>query len=109
MVRKELRNDKEVTVAHKSNQVDGLLNWLWYWQQILSREEKICVSTLADELAAVQLREDMKDTYKWVPDESRGFSMKGCYELLFGQTVASKISLFGWELLQDRLPSRVEL
>jgi hypothetical protein len=72
--------------------VDGLLNWQGYWQGVLSREEEIHVSILADEVPAVQLREDMKDTYKCLLDEDRGFLMKGnaamscCLDKVFLQT-----------------------
>jgi hypothetical protein len=62
-------------------------------------------------------------------DESKGFSVKGCYELqsclrfsadfdadflaavqrLWDLSVPSKVGLFGWRLLQDRLPTQIEL
>jgi hypothetical protein len=119
--------------------VDGLLNWQGYWQGVLSREEEIHVSILADEVPAVQLREDMKDTYKCLLDEDRGFLMKGnaamscCLDKVFLQTTMQifcllntfqfTIHILSYGIRQchrksvclagnccrDRLPTRVEL
>lgn len=33
-------------------------------------------------IAAVHVQEGARDVYKWMLDKSKGFSVKGCYELM---------------------------
>lgn len=60
-------------------QNEGLRNWNWIWFKNLTRDEEGRVAVLN---AAVHVQEGARDPYKWMSDESKGFSVKGCYELM---------------------------
>jgi len=70
------------------------------------------------------LQADISDRWRWNPDTRRGYTVSGAYHMLTTPTeptdvglldlvwhnqVPLKVSIFGWRLLQDRLPTKNNL
>ena len=90
---------------------------LWVWEEELLKE---CRLLLLD----VSLQTILADVWQWLPDPSRGYTIRGAYDILTSQEAAQirhdldlawhpqvplEVSIFAWWLLRDRLPTKVDL
>lgn len=90
---------------------------LWAWEEDSMRE---CVFLVNH----VLLQDNIQDSWRWIPDPIHGYSVRGAYRFLTSQAepateniissvwhrlVPSKISLFAWRLLQDRILTKSKL
>jgi hypothetical protein len=72
----------------------------------------------------VILQVNIKDTWRWLLDPTHGYSVRGTYRFLtsdndlingvvfnnvWHKLVPSKVSIFVWRLLQNRIPTRINL
>jgi hypothetical protein len=121
--------DCNITVADKSINRGTRLRWNWQWVRQLNDSEMIRKSELEGLLSTIVLQEGAADEFCWVQDEEQDFSVRGCYKFLrnlqvrddfeddlltavqqlWSTSVLLKVLLFGWRLLHDRMPTRVEL
>lgn len=84
------------------------------WEEEMLEE---CKTLLLD----VSLRVDVTDQWLWLPDPSKGYSVRGAYhvltskdlpladsaaEMIRNRQVPLKVSVFAWRLLRDRLPTK---
>ncbi|PNY05892.1 ribonuclease H [Trifolium pratense] len=121
--------DHNVVVAKwlVGNRVDR--SWNWHWNSDLTSHEEGELLYLQQLLLEVEVLEDRTDNWKWKPDNSGMFSVKSAYSLLQnGRTVReintnmitslqqlwkndipSKVGVFGWRLLLEKLPTRAAL
>ena len=75
-------------------------------------------------LSDISLQPLSYDVWQWLPDPSRGYSVRGVYamltnqenlqvlqniELIWHKQVPLKVSNFAWRLLHDRLPTKSNL
>ena len=75
-------------------------------------------------LNTVILQDNIQDSWRWLLDPMHGYSVRGTYRFLtsadesvisgaynnvWHKLVLSKVSLFAWRLLQDRIPTRSNL
>ncbi|KAK2414643.1 hypothetical protein QL285_037213 [Trifolium repens] len=109
----------------------GSLNhngWAWRidWSETLSVDEAASEHELLNLIFPFQPHRDMEDRHRWIPSSTRIFSVKCAYiellnrsvmanlddikihslELMWKNNVPSKISIFGWRLLLEKLPTR---
>lgn len=101
--------------------------WLWEWRRTLFIWEDEVLSQLHNMLQQVRLNPLEKDRWVWLLDEDKGFSVTPTYNQLISLSMQlqdliprtrskfwvseapSKVLVFSWRLLLDRLPSCEQL
>jgi len=120
----ELLVNKECSVEEmeRVGWEEGGNGWMWRHQLFAWEEESVreCASLLNN----VILQENVQDHWRWLLDPIHGYSVCGTYRYLttidvqtadgllnevWHKLVPSKVSLFSWHLLQDRIPTRSNL
>jgi hypothetical protein len=96
----------------------------WGWRRRLLAWEEESVRECSLLLSNVILQENIQDHWRWLLDPIHGYSVSGTYRYLtsaaepmvtsdyndvWHKLVPAKVSIFAWRLLQDRLPTRVNL
>jgi hypothetical protein len=104
-------------------------NWNLVWTDILSAMEEAFAHDLINLLAQVRLPSALADRRRWIPSNVGVFTVKSVYEWLlylsvvdpldddttaslkklWKNNVPSKVSIFGWRLLLEKLPTREAL
>lgn len=120
----DLSVNKSISVSDMS-----LLGWddggeAWKWRRRLWDWEEELVVECRTLLSNVLLQAHSLDQWLWQPDPDGGYSVRGAYQLLtvtdnnnFGAEIAlvwhkqvpTKVSIFAWRLLRDRLPTKDNL
>ena len=90
---------------------------LWAWEEVLLEE---CKALLFD----IYLVPNVSDSWEWFLDTTKGYSVRGAYDLLTNgedsqmglpfelvlhPQVPLKVSVFVWWLIRDRLPTKANL
>ncbi|MCH80186.1 LINE-1 reverse transcriptase like, partial [Trifolium medium] len=105
--------------------------WRWrlLWSYDLNETDAVCANELHAILDQVQPQRDAKDRRRWTPNDAGLFTVKSAYMVLQNRyemnnldpnvlvavkrlwlnNVPSKVSIFGWRLLLERLPTREAL
>ncbi|GAU37021.1 hypothetical protein TSUD_207270 [Trifolium subterraneum] len=120
---------KDAKVADRViNNNDGTI-WRWEWRGRLTEAEELDLAELQVLLTGFSLNPTCCDRWKWIPDSVGDFTIKSCYNVLIhvGNTVVlsphllvairklwkndlpSKVGIFGWRLLLEKLPTRAAL
>jgi len=96
----------------------------WVWRRRLMAWEEESVRECSVLLSNVVLQENIQDHWRWVLDPIHGYSVSGTYRYLssaaepmatsafndvWDKLVPVKVSIFVWQLLQDRIPTRANL
>jgi len=96
----------------------------WEWTRRLLAWEEESVGECSAMLLNVVLQETSTDTWRWLLDPIHGYSVRGTYHFLttlgagvdrslvddiWHRFIPSKVSLFVWCLLRDRLPTKNNL
>jgi len=101
---------------------DGGLGWVWRRRLLAWEAESVreCVGLLNNFV----LEDNIQDHWRWLLDPVHGYTVKGTYRFLtiiddrvadiagidvWHNLVPSKVSLFAWLLLQDRIPTKANL
>jgi hypothetical protein len=125
--------DKEV---HKDTVISERLvlqgtdtSWWWQWSGGLNDVEENQLEALIELIDVILFQSTGSDSWRWVPDTNGMFSVKSYYNLLLAarhteelnepllaalkklwkSDIPSKILVFGWRLLLNRLPTRAAL
>ncbi|XP_024640546.1 uncharacterized protein [Medicago truncatula] len=120
----DLSVHKECSVAdiERWRWVEGGNGWVWRQRLLAWEEESMreCI-TLLDNIV---LQVHIQDRWRWLLDPVHGYSVGGTYRFLtnseeqvandvfidvWHKLVPTKVSLFAWRLLQDRIPTRENL
>jgi len=90
---------------------------LWVWEEDMLVECRNFINGFV-------LQSDIPNRWQWDPDIVDGYTVRGVYQILATQTLPSddgvldlvwhkqvplKVSIFAWRLLQDRLPTKINL
>jgi hypothetical protein len=117
---------QDVIIADRLHGVGITATWAWQWSNQLSDSEEQQVNSLIELLVGFSLQPDSPDRWRWTPGIAGTFSVSSCYTLLlelrqnealdpgvllavknlWKNDVPSKVAVFGWRLLLDRLPTR---
>jgi hypothetical protein len=104
-------------------------SWRWQWNGGLNAVEQNQLEDLIELIDVIPFHSTCSDSWRWVPDTNGMFSVISLYNLLLAarQTkelnepllaalkklwksdIPSKILVFGWRLLLNRLPTRAAL
>ncbi|MCI01099.1 putative ribonuclease H protein, partial [Trifolium medium] len=107
----------------------GEWNWMWQWKEELSNSEADKLVDVEEILEGVRPNSDEEDKRRWIADSSDIFAVQSYYNFpssfnsiellnhnivralqeLWSNDVQSKIDVFGWRLLQNKLVTREEL
>jgi len=96
--------------------------WSWRRRFLACEEESVreCVALLNN----IILQVNIKDTWRWLIGPTHGYSVRGAYRFLtsadeptngvvfnnvWHKLVPSKVSIFVWRLLQNRIPTKLNL
>jgi hypothetical protein len=124
---KEVVQNVKVVERFPSEGMNGM--WAWHWNSLLTNEELQQVNSLMELFVGLSLHHNHPDSWKWIPGATGVFSVKSCYDFLLdnNQVVVfdpamldlfknlwrndspSKVLIFGWRLLLDRLPTKSAL
>ncbi|KAK2399592.1 hypothetical protein QL285_049393 [Trifolium repens] len=117
------------TVSMMGSMVHNAWEWSFDWTEPLSDAEAASEIELLNLLFPFQPYPDVEDRHRWIPSSAGIFSVKCAYielvnravlvnlddtmvhslGLMWQNNVPSKISIFGWRLLIERLPTREAL
>ena len=96
----------------------------WGWRRRLFAWEEDSVRECSSLLSNVVLQDHIQDNWRWLLDPVHGYSVCGAYRFLtsdaepvvdgvyknvWHKLVPSKVALFAWRLLQDKIPTRANL
>ncbi|PNX85822.1 ribonuclease H, partial [Trifolium pratense] len=118
--------------AKVSERLGGALSrqrWRWSWLAPLDSTDDQSILDLQGLFAGFSLQLSNSDKWRWLPDVNGLFSVKSCYscllslkqvvnldakvldaiQRLWGTDIPSKIKIFGWRLLLNKLPTRAAL
>ncbi|MCI07982.1 putative ribonuclease H protein, partial [Trifolium medium] len=108
-------------------------NFIWSWKLVWTEALNVSEAETARELHAlleqVQPKCSSRDKRRWIPNSAGFFSVRSAYEvqqsrlevaaictqteaalkMLWFNNVPSKVSIFGWRLLLEKLPTREAL
>jgi len=120
----------DLTVQRECSVADmAVLGWgdggsAWVWRRGLLTWEEYCVKECFALLHNIVLQEHINDRWMWLLEPNQGYSVCGTYhfltapneELVRGRVcdvchpfVPSKISVFAWRLLRNRIPTKSNL
>jgi hypothetical protein len=120
---------KEAMISERMQGGGNALAWSWNWSEQLSPSEVHQLEYLKELLLGFSLNSNSDDRWRWKFETMGFFSVRSCYSLLLASRpveevdenilaaikilwrndVPSKILVFGWRLLLDRLPTRSAL
>jgi len=96
----------------------------WEWRRRLFVWEEDTVRECSTLLSNIVLQENVYDSWRWLLDPSHGYTVREAYRFLtnsgnfvvrsmvndvWHKNIPSKVSLFMWRLLRNRLPTRDNL
>ncbi|KAK2435369.1 hypothetical protein QL285_020433 [Trifolium repens] len=116
----------DVSIVDRLPAADLYANGVWQWSNPLFEEEQQQLNDLITLLVGFPLCPDRPDSWRWIPGTAGIFSVKSCYSFLlqtrqakvldadvldalknlWRNDVSSKVLVFGWRLLLERLPTR---
>jgi hypothetical protein len=114
------------TVSMMGSRVNNVWEWKFDWTEPLSDVEAGLELELLNMLFPFQPRPDAEDRYRWIPSTAGFFWVKSAYSELVNSTILanledlmvhslrlmwknnfpSKVSVFGWRLLLEKLPTK---
>ncbi|CAJ2652779.1 unnamed protein product [Trifolium pratense] len=120
---------KNVKVSERLRGNGLVLLWRWNWSESLSVKEARQLTELQGLFDGFSLHNNNHDQWRWIPDSNGLFTVKSCYtylldlrqvefqdshvleaiQRLWKSDVPSKVNVFGWSLLLNRLPTRAAL
>jgi hypothetical protein len=120
---------KNVKVSERLGGTSVISRWSWKWSETLNAVTEQQLAELQGLFDGFLLQASSPDKWRWLPDVNEIFSVKFCYTMLLNlqpvetmeenllvafkriwrYNVPSKINVFGWRLLLNRLPTRAAL
>lgn len=122
----QIASFKDITVEGAGLWNNNSWEWQWSWRRVLFAWEEDLVLELQNVLTAISPQKEVNDSWAWLLDSSSSFSVKSAYsyliqlqlvtpsdnrlgqafEALWRCSLQSKILVFAWKLLWQRLPTR---
>lgn len=122
----DLASNKNVSVAEAGTWVYGNWEWNWMWSRQLYEWEEVFWTEAKALLHGLIPKESKNDLWLWKHDQSGAFTVKSAYlhiitcvdglilnqnlsrslKALWRTSIPSKVVVFVWRLLLERLPTR---
>ncbi|CAJ2653429.1 unnamed protein product [Trifolium pratense] len=120
---------KDVLISDRLSRNGTDTEWHWQWCEELSDNDAHHLRALKQLLLDCPFDQARSDRWRWVPDSVGLFTVKSCYSLLLQYSntvvlesnvldaiqklwkndVSSKVNIFGWRLLLEKLHTRAAL
>jgi hypothetical protein len=120
---------KNVMVFERLRRTGSVPLWRWNWSKSLSENEAHQLTELQGLFDGLSLHNNNHDQWRWILDSNGLFTVKSSYtnlldlrqvelqdahvleviQRLWKSYVPSKVNVFGWRLLLNRLPTRATL
>ncbi|CAJ2637084.1 unnamed protein product [Trifolium pratense] len=120
---------KVATVANKGRWDIGIWRWIWDWSEALSLDAAAELVVLKGFLVGITPHMNVEDKHRWIANPLGIYSVKSCYSILISiynqhllqpdveralhelwlNDIPSKVSVFCWRLLQNKLATRDNL
>jgi hypothetical protein len=120
----DLALNKECSVVEARRDFGAVGGWERVWRRRLFAWEEEGARECSILLNNTVLQENVHDTWRWLLDPIHGYSVKGAYHFLtttgqpldrtlvddvWQKHIPSKVSVFVWRLLRNRLPTKDNL
>ncbi|MCI07213.1 hypothetical protein A2U01_0028278, partial [Trifolium medium] len=73
--------------------------WKWEWRDVLTQEEELDLLKLKELLLDINLNMNCADRWRWISGDA-------AVKILWKNDMPSKVNVFGWRLLLEKLPTR---
>ncbi|GKV42979.1 hypothetical protein SLEP1_g50328 [Rubroshorea leprosula] len=115
---------KEDRICNMGEWRDGKWEWFVRWRRSLFEWEKNKWSELQALLDISKPVQEQKDKWEWKHDKDGVYTVKTAYRVIssnnghgkawifkriWSRLVPSKVSAFAWQLIQDRIPTKINL
>jgi hypothetical protein len=109
--------------------IDGwdTIRWSWHWRSQLSSAEEQQLNSLIELLVGFSLQANTPDRWCWTPETAGNFTVSSCYTFLVAAVpqilldentvkaiqelwlndIPTKVIIFAWRLLQNKLATKV--
>ncbi|GLU23256.1 hypothetical protein SLE2022_392780 [Rubroshorea leprosula] len=118
-----LTTDKSCSIRDMALWTNGGWSWNFQWKRPLRAWEDDKMQQMLEDINHIKLMQDAEDTWSWRIDTKGKYTTRSAYEQLtrkedtrllehkklWGAQVPSKVSAFSWQLLLDRIPTKVNL
>ncbi|GKU89448.1 hypothetical protein SLEP1_g3583 [Rubroshorea leprosula] len=120
-----LSTGKEKTCNQMGNLRSGSWKWKLSWRRNLFEWEDEEVVDLERMIEGTKITQGRPDKWEWIHDKERQYSSKSAYHILatdqsgpngstifkrtWNTTLPTKVSAFNWQLMLDRIPTKVNL
>ncbi|GKV16172.1 hypothetical protein SLEP1_g26854 [Rubroshorea leprosula] len=123
--RVKIGEEKTKTCSEMGSRTNGLWEWNLTWRRNLFEWEKEEAMELHNTIQNVQPSQGYMDSWEWTHNKDGQYSTKSAYSILmkegreameittfsriWNSVLPSKISAFNWQLLLDRIPTKMNL
>ncbi|GLU02749.1 hypothetical protein SLE2022_199870 [Rubroshorea leprosula] len=120
-----LSTEKMKMCSEMGRRINGSWEWNLSWRRSLFEWEKEEASELFNKIQNVQIKQGCRDTWEWAHSTNGKYSTNSAYAVLakderdasksttfsriWNSSLPSKVSAFNWQLLQDRIPTKMNL
>lgn len=103
---------------------NGSWSWSFKWRRSLSLRERNMVDELCNVVNGIPLRRNVMDSWVWKEEQEGRYTVQSAYsliqapswdasdpifQLVWSSAAPSNVCIFIWKLVQDRLPTRLNL
>ncbi|GKV25095.1 hypothetical protein SLEP1_g34588 [Rubroshorea leprosula] len=120
-----LSTEKMKMCSEMGSRINGLWEWNLTWRRKLFEWEEEEAMELHNMIQRVQTSQGCMDSWEWTHSKDGQYSTKSAYAILakeereateittfsriWNSVLPNKISAFNWQLLQDRIPTKMNL
>ncbi|GKV07527.1 hypothetical protein SLEP1_g19287 [Rubroshorea leprosula] len=118
-----LDTDKNCSIYDRGHWSDGCWYWRFQWRRSIRAWEEEKLQQLIGTINHIKPVQNVKDTWRWRPDNEGKYTTRLAYEQLakkeestlmeyrniWSAQVPSKVSAFSWQMLLDKIPTKVNL
>ena len=121
----QISTQQNQIIRHMGQHMQSGWEWQFLWRRSLFENEIESAVNFLKDIEGIHIQQQGSDEWEWLGDQTRKYSTRSAYNLILeaskgGQhqdwckelwriKIPSKISVFAWRLIEDRLPTRMNL